>query len=449
MEGVLDQESFAALAAAQASFLTSEKVLNRNPEWENLRISAIIETREFELLGRYDKQPIETKLNLFKQDGHNYALLFCGLLQKCNKEDVNEYVLTLIEQIFLEDETICKTFLQLSSEHAALPYSSFLKFLGKKGDERDWYLGSKASMILSWLLIYDPKPNEDIVLQLVRWLTQQVRKPAAKEIASGLSALQILLRKDSFRLLFAREDGLSLLAGLLKGLSPSFQLLYQNLYCLWLLSYNTQLAETLGSIQAIPKIVHVLKNITKAKIIRMSLAILKNLLNKAKNNQQMIDMGAVLILQKIKANDKTGDEDISADLSTLLDVLEKNVNLMSSFEVYKQELGSGQLEWSPAHRSEKFWRENCQRFEENNYKPLVTLIEIMKNPEASNTVLAVACSDLGEFIKYHPRARQILQHLNAKAPLLALLSHSDPNVTKNALLSLQKLMLQNWEYLGR
>jgi hypothetical protein len=63
-------------------------------------------------------------------------------------------------------------------------------------------------------------------------------------------------------------------------------------------------------------------------------------------------------------NKKWGDEDIEGDLQVLQDTLEKKVNDLSSFDMYKNELLSKKLDWSsPPHRSEKFWRQNVLRFE--------------------------------------------------------------------------------------
>lgn len=42
----------------------------------------------------------------------------------------------------------------------------------------------------------------------------------------------------------------------------------------------------------------------------------------------------------------------------------------SSFDEYSSELKSGRLEWSPVHKSEKFWRENAVRLNEKNYELL-------------------------------------------------------------------------------
>jgi V-type H+-transporting ATPase subunit H len=61
---------------------------------------------------------------------------------------------------------------------------------------------------------------------------------------------------------------------------------------------------------------------------------------------------------------------------------------------------------------------------------------------------SVACFDLGEFARIHPRGRSILQQLNIKIPLMQLMEDKDPEVKKQALAAVQKLMVFNWEYLS-
>lgn len=45
--------------------------------------------------------------------------------------------------------------------------------------------------------------------------------------------------------------------------------------------------------------------------------------------------------------------------------------LNSSFEMYKKEIMSGNLDWTPVHKSERFWKENAHLFEEDKYKLLL------------------------------------------------------------------------------
>lgn len=56
---------------------------------------------------------------------------------------------------------------------------------------------------------------------------------------------------------------------------------------------------------------------------------------------------------------------------------------LSSFDEYSSELKSGRLEWSPVHKSEKFWRENAVRLNEKNYELLkisTKLLEVSMIP---------------------------------------------------------------------
>ena len=42
-------------------------------------------------------------------------------------------------------------------------------------------------------------------------------------------------------------------------------------------------------------------------------------------------------------------------------------NTNSSFDEYSSELQSMRLDWSPVHKSDKFWKENAVRLNEKNY----------------------------------------------------------------------------------
>ena len=75
--------------------------------------------------------------------------------------------------------------------------------------------------------------------------------------------------------------------------------------------------------------------------------------------------------------------------------------------MYKSEVRSGNLDWTPVHKSEKFWRENVHKFEENQFEIVAILLNLIRN-SASNLVLAVACHDIGEFIRVHPRGREFV-----------------------------------------
>merc|ERR1712025_1532273 len=121
---------------------------------------------------------------------------------------------------------------------------------------------------------------------------------------------------------------------------------------------------------------------------------------------------------------------------------------LSSFDEYISEVRSGRLEWSPVHRSEKFWRENAHKLNDANYELLRILIGLLETAD-SELILSVACFDLGEYVRHYQRGKHVLEQLGGKTMVMTLLSHADPNVRYEALLAVQKLMVHNWEYLGR
>lgn len=79
-----------------------------------------------------------------------------------------------------------------------------------------------------------------------------------------------------------------------------------------------------------------------------------------------------------------GDEEARADAEFIQGKLNDCFEHMSSFDEYANEVRQGKLDWTPVHRSEKFWRDNADRLNENKYeliKKLVTLLETSSDPQ--------------------------------------------------------------------
>lgn len=63
------------------------------------------------------------------------------------------------------------------------------------------------------------------------------------------------------------------------------------------------------------------------------------------------------------------------------------------------------MEWSPVHKSAKFWRENALRLNEKNYDLLRILIHLLDSSK-DPLVLSVASYDIGEYVRHNPRGKQ-------------------------------------------
>lgn len=161
----------------------------------------------------------------------------------------------------------------------------------------------------------------------------------------------------------------------------------------------------------IPILADILSDAQKEKVSRIILAVFRNLIEKPEDRQivkeNCISMVQCKVLKQLELVEqrKLDDEDVQADIEFLKDKMESSLQDLSSYDEYVTEVHSGRLEWSPVHRSEKFWRENAGRLNEKNYellKKLISLLEASKDP----LILSVACFDLGEYVRHYQRGKQ-------------------------------------------
>lgn len=68
--------------------------------------------------------------------------------------------------------------------------------------------------------------------------------------------LQMMLRIDDYRLAFISVDGLSTLLSVLSG-RVNFQIQYQLVFCIWVLTFNPRLAERMNKYVDIPRVTFV------------------------------------------------------------------------------------------------------------------------------------------------------------------------------------------------
>jgi V-type H+-transporting ATPase subunit H len=61
-------------------------------------------------------------------------------------------------------------------------------------------------------------------------------------------------------------------------------------------------------------------------------------------------------------------------------------------------------------------------------------------------IAAIACYDIGEFVRYYPNGRAIAKRLGAKDLVMRLIEHENPELQRHALQCVSKIMVQNWEY---
>ncbi|KAH8413192.1 hypothetical protein KR009_008690 [Drosophila setifemur] len=277
--------------------------------------------------------------------------------------------------------------------------------------------------------------------------------PNNEYIQSVARCLQMMLRVDEYRFAFVGVDGISTLIRILST-RVNFQVQYQLIFCLWVLTFNPLLAAKMNKFSVIPILADILSDCAKEKVTRIILAVFRNLIEKPEDKSVAKDHCIAMVQCKvlkqlsILEQRRFDDEDITADVEYLSEKLQNSVQDLSSFDEYATEVRSGRLEWSPVHKSAKFWRENAQRLNEKNYELLRILVHLLETSKDA-IILSVACFDIGEYVRHYPRGKHVLEQLGGKQIVMQHLGHEDPNVRYEALLAVQKLMVHNWEYLGK
>jgi len=220
------------------------------------------------------------------------------------------------------------------------------------------------------------------------------------------------------------------------------------------MTFNVSLAEKLNKYNVVPILADILSESAKEKVTRIILATFRNMLEKPTEREitqdHALSMVQCKVLKQLELLEgrKFDDPDITEDIEFLKETLQTSVQDLSSFDEYATEVRSGRLEWSPVHKSARFWRENSGRLNEKNYELLKILIRLLETSRDS-LILSVAAHDIGEYVRHYPRGKHVIEHLGGKQLVMQHLSHEDPNVRYEALLSVQKLMVHNWEYLGK
>lgn len=442
MDEKIDMIAATSVLQQQASDIRSNKI-----NWQSYNQSQMISNEDYQCISALDS---EKRGQYVKDNSYQSAKTFLNLLSHVSKDTTIQYLLVMIDDLLTEDRSRVEIFLDYAVKRKESVWAPFLSLLNRS----DGFIVNMASRILAKLACWgnEMMPKSDLHFFL-QWLKDQLIVNNNEYIQSVARCLQMMLRVDEYRFAFVSVDGISTLISILSS-RVNFQVQYQLVFCLWVLTFNPLLAEKMNKFNVIPILADILSDCAKEKVTRIILAVFRNLIEKPEEAQiskeHCIAMVQCKVLKQLSILEqhRFDDEDITADVEFLTEKLQNSVQDLSSFDEYSTEIKSGRLEWSPVHKSAKFWRENAQRLNEKNYELLRILIHLLDTSK-DPLVLSVASYDIGEYVRHYPRGKHVIEQLNGKQLVMQLLAHEDPNVRYEALLAVQKLMVHNWEYLGK
>ncbi|CAH1180322.1 unnamed protein product [Phaedon cochleariae] len=493
----LDDDKIDMLAATSVLQQRATDIRSQHVNWQSYFQSQMISQEDFNFIVAFDVQNSAKRESLLHSERHQCAQTFLNLLGHVSKDQTLQYILVLLDDMLQENRTRVEIFHEYANVKKESVWGPFLNLLNRQ----DGFITNMTSRIIAKIACWSHTPMERSDLHFyLTWLKDQLKTQenkyhmacsaspsipqkkdkrrcidiirGANSILFGMSledatrvaqenneyiqsvarCLQMMLRIDEYRFAFVSVDGISTLLSVLSG-RVNFQVQYQLIFCLWVLTFNPLLAEKMNKFNVIPILADILSDSVKEKVTRIILAVFRNLIEKPEDQQvakeHCIAMVQCKVLKQLAILEqrKFDDEDVTGDVEFLTEKLQCSVQDLSSFDEYSTEVKSGRLEWSPVHKS-KFWRENAQRLNEKNYELLRILIHLLESSK-DPLVLSVASFDIGEYVRHYPRGKHVIEQLGGKQLVMQLLAHEDPNVRYEALLAVQKLMVHNWEYLGR
>ncbi|XP_010789727.1 V-type proton ATPase subunit H isoform X2 [Notothenia coriiceps] len=445
IRGAVDAAVPTNIIAAKAAEVRANQV-----NWQSYLQSQMISAEDCEFIKKFEVANSEEKQVILTNEGHQCAKTFLNLMAHISKEQTVQYILTLIDDTLQENHQRVSIFFDYAKKTKNTAWSYFLPMLNRQ----DLFTVHMAARIIAKLAAWGRDLMEGSDLNYYfNWIKSQLSSQSSQYVQCVAGCLQLMLRVNEYRFAWVEADGVNCITAVLSN-KCGFQLQYQMIFCVWLLAFSPQLCEQLRRYNVVPAMSDILQESVKEKVTRIILAALRNLLEKCAEKETRQEYALAMIQCKVLKQlenleqQKYDDEDITEDIKFLLEKLAESVQDLSSFDEYSSELKSGRLEWSPVHKSEKFWRENAVRLNEKNYellKILTRLLEVSDDPQ----VIAVAAHDVGEYVRHYPRGKRVIEQLGGKQLVMNHMHHEDQLVRYNALLAVQKLMVHNWEYLGR
>eukprot|EP01083_Nonionella_stella_P071877 193367_1 len=428
---------------SEAGEIKSDDVLCRNINWSLFVDIGSLSQDDLEILTDIHGAPEDDRRAMMEDSGHAIAETFVRCIMRISDEDALQYLLALVDTILEENADFVNFF-----RHCVDVYEALIGIIRRCYGP---FTVSTASKVAARLLVTESDFVPDMG-RFIEWLLKRIENPVGtkkmrdRDLLHSLNALKIILRNENAQSFFVERGGGSTLADLMSMYKDrNGQVIYVTGFCIWLLSYSDSNCRMFRKKKLVKLVVDALRAGIWEKVSRITLAILINLLDKEDFNAVMIENDIIKTLVTLESRPWL-DTDVDEMITSLYERLQKDVKILSSFERYAKEISSKRLAWGPVH-TENFWRENHEKFHEDNFK-LVRYLAALVDSRDARTV-AVACYDLGEFCRFSPQGKRVINKLGVKEKLMEKMSDPNEQVAKQSLLAVQKLMVKNWEFLQR
>ncbi|CAF1534927.1 unnamed protein product [Adineta ricciae] len=430
----------------------AQEVMRQKPKWQSYFQGQMITKDDYEFISQFDQLNAEGRAKMLMDPNMRTqcAKTFLTLMAKLFKQQTLRYLLTLMDECLRED----KSRVEIFNTYAKMKKEQLWSYFFNMFANQDQFVVYQTSRIIAKLACWSVErmSSSDLSYYLA-WLKEQLKPQGNEYLQSVCRNLQMMLRIEQYREAFVAIDGIPRHDDCF--IHPlTYDVQYQLTFCLWVLTFNPNIAAIMSKYTVIPRLAEILTETQKEKVTRMIVAFLRNLLEKPESEKVIRDNAMTMIACRLVkplellSGKKSDDDDINDNIVFIKEKLEGNLEDVTSFDEYAVEIRSGRLSWTPVHQSEKFWVENAAKLNEGNFELLRMLLRLLEQSKEP-LVLCVAAHDVGEYVRHYPHGKKAIDKLDGKVIIMRLLENPDSNVRYQGLLCVQKLMVHNWDYLGK
>ncbi|CAI5755899.1 unnamed protein product [Candida verbasci] len=445
-----------------STFLSDSKkfIKERIMPWEGLARSGIITEDDANNIKLLEKQSVENRNSTVKAQVDLYASSLLHVLSKINdKDDIIKNILALINDLLLDLPEFSKSLLNLSSADSGLPFNPFLKHL----ENKDLLIKSLSLYNLTILLKQKNHADNEVLYKIFNTITSMFESDN-NYIMIIVQILQDLLIKyksvyQDYLVSYFKPINNLITQSASHPNATGLQLSYNILLATWILSFNSQNNKILthNFPQLAGNLLIIAKDSIKLKIVRISVAILKNFVSTVNSQQEQFKVIKLLLfhdalntiktLKERKFASNGSDEELANDLNYLNDNLLEIVNTkLTSFDEYMTSLENPKLiSWaSPIHKSNEFWLENSYRFKDSNFKLVKKIFDIMNHNDGAIPIILL--NDLQFLIKNlgQDLITFVNNHSQYKLLVMSYLDQGNNELKYEALKTIQLLVGHNF-----
>eukprot|EP01029_Cantina_marsupialis_P029148 TRINITY_DN779869_c0_g1_i1.p1 TRINITY_DN779869_c0_g1~~TRINITY_DN779869_c0_g1_i1.p1 ORF type:complete len:472 (+),score=130.21 TRINITY_DN779869_c0_g1_i1:47-1462(+) len=461
----LDSVTRESAVTPAANTLDIQAILDSPVDLDKYCGDLFLSQSEIDVIREYEGQDAMGIKELLEteENGHDLCMALLKAIKVITEPEPVRYALALMWQVLSEDTE--KRVILFKDGESEVSGEQLLTWCHRSTDSRSRDISCKCLA-----LFIRHGECTSILPEFLSWVRQQlVNWRHNLAISAVVSAVMDLSRSISVRETLVRENSVELLSSLLSPQSSNKQLIYEICFSLWAMSYSASSLSAFCSPDVLDALVFVLCIASqREKIIRVTIsALLTALTAREEYTHEQLELqkeGLRHITEKDMLRTlidfetrKWTDEDLDDQIQQFIELLRTSHSELSSIDRYEKELDSGVLSFNNTLHSETFWKENAKRMEKDNYRIIKRLVKLL-HTSRDNPTIAVCCHDLGEYIRFVPEGKVILDNLSnlnsadddfvpldTKSMVMGLLASPDAQVREHALMFCSKMLVHNWE----